>query len=71
MAGTSLCFLAVCSFFSFPGQNEGDMLNYPSSLEKKSTGKISGVSAGLMALLWLRKSHVFESSHGWGICAVQ
>lgn len=32
MAGTSLCFLAVCSFFSFPGQNVGGHAELPIKL---------------------------------------
>jgi len=78
VAGVSLCFLTVCSFCSHillffspaPDKVKAGMLKYPASLGK-STGEAEGVSAGLLALLWLRKPHVLESSHGWGICTVQ
>lgn len=64
-----LFFLSFLYFF-FLDKIKAEMLKYPASLEKKSTGKIYSVSAGLLALLWLRKSHVLESSHGWGIYTV-
>lgn len=43
----SLSFFLFYSFFTLDKIKE-DMLKYPASLEKKSTGKISCVSAGLL-----------------------
>lgn len=43
----SLSLSLSFSFFPLDKIKE-DMLKYPASLEKKSTGKISGVSAGLL-----------------------
>lgn len=47
---------------------KANMLEFPASLEKKSTGKINNASAELLALVLLRKSCVLESSHSLGIC---
>lgn len=84
MVGLSLCFLCVLfsdvlirvwglfflffSFLSTMDKIKANMLEFPASLGKKSTGKISNASAELLALVLLRKSCVLESSHSLGIC---